>query len=204
MLWWPWRFMMTRMYMYIFIRDVTKNMKPLWKVKGSLNRTSWKVSDVQIVRYIWVLCLSLCLCLCLCVLFVVVMVSVWVETCRDPRFLLWGRGTNVELTLHGLSERQECCCLFCFGSCLRAWIASTWRGPRTVAKCSWECFWFMLRWAFAGSSSNLRRKRTRQQVFRKVWLLDFEGFEGPTSSQSSDLRNPIPERELRQLFRIAS
>ena len=24
-------------------------MKPLWKVKGSFNRTSWKVSDVQIV-----------------------------------------------------------------------------------------------------------------------------------------------------------
>ena len=30
-------------------------MKPLWKVKGSFNRTSWKVSDVQIVRYTWVL-----------------------------------------------------------------------------------------------------------------------------------------------------
>ena len=30
-------------------------MKPLWKVKGSFNRTSWKVSDVQIVRKTWVL-----------------------------------------------------------------------------------------------------------------------------------------------------
>ena len=30
-------------------------MKPLWKVKGFFNRTSWKVSDVQIVRYTWVL-----------------------------------------------------------------------------------------------------------------------------------------------------
>ena len=32
--------MMTRMYRYIFMRNVAKNMKPLWKV-------------VQIVRYIW-------------------------------------------------------------------------------------------------------------------------------------------------------
>ena len=32
--------MMTRMYMYIFLRDVANNMKPLWKV-------------VQIVRYTW-------------------------------------------------------------------------------------------------------------------------------------------------------
>ena len=39
-------------------------MKPLWKVKDSFDRTSWKVSDVQIVRYAWVLSLSLCLCLC--------------------------------------------------------------------------------------------------------------------------------------------
>ena len=30
-------------------------MKPLWKVKGFFNRTSWKVSDVQIVRNTWVL-----------------------------------------------------------------------------------------------------------------------------------------------------
>ena len=30
-------------------------MKPLWKVRGSFNRTSWKVSGVQIVRYTWVL-----------------------------------------------------------------------------------------------------------------------------------------------------
>ena len=49
------------------MRDVAKkNMKPMWKVKGFFNRTSWKVSDVQIVRYTWVLSLSLC-CLCLCV-----------------------------------------------------------------------------------------------------------------------------------------
>ena len=51
-------------------------MRPLWKVKGSFNRTSWKVSDVQIVRETWVLSLSLglcvyvslslCLCLCVC------------------------------------------------------------------------------------------------------------------------------------------
>ena len=27
-------------YMYIFERDVAKNMKPLWKAKGSFNRTS--------------------------------------------------------------------------------------------------------------------------------------------------------------------
>ena len=52
-------------------------MKPLWKVKGSFNRTSWKVSDMRIVRYTRVLsslsvslslCLALCVCLCLCVL----------------------------------------------------------------------------------------------------------------------------------------
>ena len=33
-------------YIFIFIRDVAKNMKPLWKVKGSFNRTSWKLSDL--------------------------------------------------------------------------------------------------------------------------------------------------------------
>ena len=38
-----------------------KNMKPSWKVKGSFNRTSWKVSDVRIVRYTWILSLSLSL-----------------------------------------------------------------------------------------------------------------------------------------------
>ena len=32
-----------------------KNMKPLWKVNGFFNRTSWKVSDVQIVCETWVL-----------------------------------------------------------------------------------------------------------------------------------------------------
>ena len=36
-------------------RDVAKNVKPLRKVKGFLKRTSWKVSDVQIVRETWVL-----------------------------------------------------------------------------------------------------------------------------------------------------
>ena len=36
-------------------------------VKGSFNRISWKVSDVQIVRCTWVLSLSLSLCLSLCV-----------------------------------------------------------------------------------------------------------------------------------------
>ena len=46
-------------------------MKPLWKVKGFCNRTSWKASDMQIVRKTWVLSsfsvsVSLCLCLCLC------------------------------------------------------------------------------------------------------------------------------------------
>ena len=48
------------------------------------NRTSWKVSDVHIVRYTWVFCLclsvslsvSLCVCLCLCVLCVVVVLVV--------------------------------------------------------------------------------------------------------------------------------
>ena len=41
-------------------------MKPLWKVKGFFNRTSWKVSDVHIFHKTWVLSsfsvsLSLCL-----------------------------------------------------------------------------------------------------------------------------------------------
>ena len=45
----------SRLHLYIcfFLRDVVKNMKPLWKVKERINRTSWKVSDVQIVRYSW-------------------------------------------------------------------------------------------------------------------------------------------------------
>ena len=34
---------------------VLANMKPLWKIKGFFNRTSWKVSDLQIVRKTWVL-----------------------------------------------------------------------------------------------------------------------------------------------------
>ena len=42
-------------YIYIYKRCLQKNMKPLWKVKGFSNRTSWKVSDVQIVRFPWVL-----------------------------------------------------------------------------------------------------------------------------------------------------
>ena len=32
-----------------------REMKPLWKVRGFFDRTSWKVSDVQTVRYTWVL-----------------------------------------------------------------------------------------------------------------------------------------------------
>ena len=64
-------------YKHIFITDVPKKHETLWKVKGSCNRTSWKVSDVQIVRNTWVLSLSLCFCLCVlcnvcCVLCVVV------------------------------------------------------------------------------------------------------------------------------------
>ena len=39
-------------------------MKPLWMVRGSFDRTSWKVSDVQIVRC--AVSVSLCLCLCVC------------------------------------------------------------------------------------------------------------------------------------------
>ena len=37
--------------MYISVGDrCLQKKKPLWKVKGFSNRTSWKVSDVQIVR----------------------------------------------------------------------------------------------------------------------------------------------------------
>ena len=67
-------------------------MKPLWKVKGSFNRTSWKVSDLRIVRYTWVVSLSLCVSvsLCLSVLCVVVVLveggeeeGGWEEKGRD-------------------------------------------------------------------------------------------------------------------------
>ena len=62
-------------------------MKPLWKVKGFFNRTSWKVYDVQIVRKTWVLSsfsvsvsvsvsLSLCVVLCCVVLCCVVLCCV--------------------------------------------------------------------------------------------------------------------------------
>ena len=49
--------MITRIYMKIFTRNGRrkKNMKPLWKVQSFFDRTSWTVSDVQIVRYTWVL-----------------------------------------------------------------------------------------------------------------------------------------------------
>ena len=43
------------LFIYLFERDVAKNMKPLWKIKGFFNRTLWKVSDVQVVHYTWVL-----------------------------------------------------------------------------------------------------------------------------------------------------
>ena len=93
--------MMTNIYIYV---------KPLWKVKGFFNRTSWKVSDVHIVRKSWVLssfsvsvslclclsvslslCLSLGVCLCLCVLCVVVLVVVVVVV-----VVLEGRGGGRE------------------------------------------------------------------------------------------------------------
>ena len=45
---------------------IPSNVKPLWKVKGLFNRTSWKVSDVHIVRKTS-LCLSVSLSLCLSV-----------------------------------------------------------------------------------------------------------------------------------------
>ena len=48
--------MITNIYIYV---------KPLWKVKGFFNRTSWKVSDVHIVRKTSV---SLSLCVVCCVL----------------------------------------------------------------------------------------------------------------------------------------
>ena len=53
-------------------------MKPLWKVKGFFNRTSWKVSDVHIVRKTSV---SVTVCCVLCV--VVVLVVVVVEGGRE-------------------------------------------------------------------------------------------------------------------------
>ena len=48
--------MITNIYIYV---------KPLWKVKGFFHRTSWKVSDVHIVRKTSV---SLSLCVVCCVL----------------------------------------------------------------------------------------------------------------------------------------
>ena len=54
-------------------------MQTLWKVKGSFNRTSWKVSDVQIVLYTWGLFGSgeERRCLCCCVVFVVCVGVCW-------------------------------------------------------------------------------------------------------------------------------
>ena len=86
--------MMTNIYMY---------MKPLWKVKGFFNRTSWKVSDVQIVRETWVLSsfsvsvslsLSLSLCVVCCVLSVVLVVVVVVVEGGERRE---GRGEGKRL-----------------------------------------------------------------------------------------------------------
>ena len=51
-------------------------VKPMWKVKGLFNGTSWKVSDVHIVRKTWVLSsfsVSRSLCVVCCVLCVVVL-----------------------------------------------------------------------------------------------------------------------------------
>ena len=79
-------------------------MKPLWKVKGFFDRTTWKVSDVQIVRYTWVLSLSLCLCLCLSLCLCLVSVSLslcgvlqwwswlWLWWWRRQR---WGEGERL-------------------------------------------------------------------------------------------------------------
>ena len=44
------------MYIFTYLEEMfeKKKKKPLWKVRGFFYRTSWKVSDVQIVRYYWV------------------------------------------------------------------------------------------------------------------------------------------------------
>ena len=62
---------------HIYIQEMQqKTWNHCGKSKASSNRRSWKVSDVQIVRYTWVLSpffvsLCLCVCVCLCVLCVV-------------------------------------------------------------------------------------------------------------------------------------
>ena len=43
--------MMTCVYI---CKRCSTNVKPLWEDKGFFNRTSRKASDVQIVRYTWV------------------------------------------------------------------------------------------------------------------------------------------------------
>ena len=49
-------------YIHAYFQEMfAKSMTPLWKVKDSVNRTSRKVSHVQIVHYIWVLSVSLSL-----------------------------------------------------------------------------------------------------------------------------------------------
>ena len=53
-------------YLCLNTSVVAKNVKLWWKVKGIFNRTSWKVSDVWIVRKTWFCLLSLSLSLCLC------------------------------------------------------------------------------------------------------------------------------------------
>ena len=81
-------------YIYIFIRGVCNQMKPLWKVKGFINRTSWIVSDVQIIRYTWNLysvSVSVSLCLSLCVVCCVLLL--WCSWL----WLWWRRGEGERL-----------------------------------------------------------------------------------------------------------
>ena len=81
----------TYFYVYTFKR-CSKHMKPLWKVEGFFNRTSWKVSDVQIVHFTWVfvsvsvsLCVSVCCVLCVVVVVVVVVIMVVEEGGREEK-----------------------------------------------------------------------------------------------------------------------
>ena len=107
-------------YIYIFFSDVAQNMQPLRKVKGSPNRTSWKVSDVQIVRFSWrlfgrerrggVCVVVLCLLCCVCVL---VCAGVWC--------VCWCVGVWVCV---GVSV-CVCACVrvsACVGGCVGGWV----------------------------------------------------------------------------------
>ena len=80
MLWRPWRFMMTHIYICTNLKEMfAENMKPLWKSEASSTEHQWKcLTCKSFVK------LGFCLCLCLCVsvsVFLCVSVSMSLSLC---------------------------------------------------------------------------------------------------------------------------